>query len=88
MLKLLKSLDLSWQKTRPVHPWSDREAQPGFKTTWRDLITEAATARPEAAERHSGRIEVWLRDEARIGRTGRNCLARRGLLAPSAAPIG
>ena len=31
MLKLLKSLDLSWQKTRPVHPKADRKAQTDFK---------------------------------------------------------
>jgi hypothetical protein len=31
MLKLLKNLDLSWQKTRPVHPKADRRAQAGFK---------------------------------------------------------
>jgi transposase len=31
MLKLLKSLDLSWQKTRPVHPKADPRAQADFK---------------------------------------------------------
>jgi transposase len=31
MLKLLKSLDLSWQKTRPAHPKSDPRAQADFK---------------------------------------------------------
>jgi transposase len=31
MLKLLKSLDLSWQKTRPVHPKADLRAQADFK---------------------------------------------------------
>ena len=31
MLKLLKSLDLSWQKTPPVHPRADRKAQADFK---------------------------------------------------------
>jgi transposase len=31
MLKLLKSLDLSWQKTRAVHPKADLEAQADFK---------------------------------------------------------
>ena len=31
MLKLLKNLDLSWQKTRPVHPKSDPRAQADFK---------------------------------------------------------
>ena len=27
MLKLLKGLDLSWQKTRPIHPEADRKAR-------------------------------------------------------------
>ncbi len=31
MLKLLHSLDLSWQKTRPAHPKVDRHAQAEFK---------------------------------------------------------
>jgi transposase len=31
MLKLLKGLDLSWQKTRPEHPKVDRRAQADFK---------------------------------------------------------
>ena len=31
MLELLKGLDLSWQKTRPVHPEADAKAQERFK---------------------------------------------------------
>jgi len=31
MLRLAKSLDLSWQKTRPSHPKADRAAQERFK---------------------------------------------------------
>jgi len=31
MLKLLKGLDLSWQKARPVHPEADPSAQERFK---------------------------------------------------------
>jgi len=31
MLRLVKSLDLSWQKTRPSHPKADRAAQDRFK---------------------------------------------------------
>ena len=31
MLKLLKGLDLSWQKTRPAHPEADPKAQERFK---------------------------------------------------------
>jgi transposase len=31
ILKLLKGLDLSWQKTRPVHPEADPRAQERFK---------------------------------------------------------
>jgi transposase len=35
MLRLLKGLDLSWQKARPVHPEADPRAQERFKTTCR-----------------------------------------------------
>jgi transposase len=31
MLDLLHGLDLSWQKTRPVHPQADPKAQVAFK---------------------------------------------------------
>ena len=31
MLKLLKGLDLSWQKARPIHPEADARAQERFK---------------------------------------------------------
>src|SRR3954463_5606590 len=31
MLRLLEGLDLSWQKTRPVHPEADPKAQERFK---------------------------------------------------------
>jgi transposase len=31
MLRLVKALDLSWQKTRPRHPNADRAAQEWFK---------------------------------------------------------
>src|SRR5437764_7431591 len=31
MLKLLERLDLSWQKTRPIHPEADPRAQERFK---------------------------------------------------------
>lgn len=31
MLRLVKALDLSWQKTRPRHPKADRAAQERFK---------------------------------------------------------
>ena len=33
MLDLLHGLDLSWQKTRPVHPQADPKAQQTFKKT-------------------------------------------------------
>ena len=35
MLRLIKSLDLSWQKTRPVHPEADRKAQEQAKKACR-----------------------------------------------------
>ena len=31
MLRLVKGLDLSWQKARPIHPEADRRAQARFK---------------------------------------------------------
>ena len=33
MLRLVRRLDLSWQKARPVHPEADRGAQERFKKT-------------------------------------------------------
>ena len=33
MLRLLKGLDLSWQKARPVHPEADPKAQERFNKT-------------------------------------------------------
>jgi putative transposase len=33
MLDLLHGLDLSWQKTRPVHPQANPKAQQVFKRT-------------------------------------------------------
>jgi len=33
MLDLLHGLDLSWQKTRPVHPQANPKAQQAFKKT-------------------------------------------------------
>lgn len=35
MLRLLHDLDLSWQKTRPIHPEADRKAQARFKKNFR-----------------------------------------------------
>ena len=35
LLRLVKSLDLSWQKARPVHPEADRQAQERFKKACR-----------------------------------------------------
>ena len=33
MLRLVKGLDLSWQKARPAHPEADPKAQERFKKT-------------------------------------------------------
>ena len=33
MRKLLKGLDLSWQKARPIHPEADLKAQERFNKT-------------------------------------------------------
>jgi len=35
MLRLLHDLDLSWQKTRPIHPQADVKAQQAFKKSSR-----------------------------------------------------
>jgi len=49
MLKLLHSLDLSWQKTRPVHPKADRKAQAEFKkTSWPDRGGQSGASRGRA----------------------------------------
>ena len=63
VLDLLHGLDLSWQKTRPVHPQANLKAQQAFKNTSPGLMGEIATAHPEA-----DRLEVWFLDEARVGR--------------------
>jgi transposase len=57
MLRLLHDLDLSWQKTRPVHPAADAKAQARFKESFPALIAEIARDHP-AAER----LEVWFQD--------------------------
>jgi transposase len=62
MFELLKSLDLSWQKARPVHPEADRQAQERFKKacrpcsgTWRPVTRKrsgsscGSPTRPESA---------------------------------------
>jgi transposase len=62
MFELLKSLDLSWQKARPVHPEADRQAQERFKKpsppclgTWRPVTRRrsgsscGSPTRPESA---------------------------------------
>lgn len=61
MLRLVKSLNLSWQKARPRHPRADRTAQAHFKRG--RLTAVAAHSTP--------RVELWFMDEARIGQRGR-----------------
>src|SRR4051794_14646331 len=61
-LKLLKGLDLSWQKTRPVHP----EGAGAVQKTLPGAMRETADRHPEAA-----RVELWFMDEARVGQKGR-----------------
>ena len=65
LLKLLKGLDLSWQKARPVHPEADPKAQERFK--------KPSGPAPGVVDRHpeAARVELWLMDEARIGQKGR-----------------
>jgi transposase len=65
MLRLVKSLDLSRQKARPVHPEADPRAQERFKKNLPGVMREAADQHPEA-----GRVELWFMDEARIGQKG------------------
>jgi hypothetical protein len=59
MLNLLKSLDLSWEKTRPAHPKSDPRAQADFKNLW-----PAPSARGyEAASDQSAQTYPVSRDQ-------------------------
>jgi transposase len=62
--RLLRGLDLSWQKARPVHPEADPKAQERFKKTCPGLID--AVARDHPGER----VELWFMDEARVGQKG------------------
>ena len=61
--RLLRGLDLSWQKARPVHPEADPRAQERFKKTCRAVRGSRATT-------PGGRVELWFMDEARIGQKG------------------
>ena len=62
--RLLRGLDLSWQKARPVHPEADPKAQERFKKDLPGLIKAVA-------RRHPGeRVELWFMDEARVGQKG------------------
>ena len=64
MLRLLKGLDLSWQKARPVHPEADPDGAGEVQKTLPDLIEGLA-------REHTGeRIELWFMDEARVGQKG------------------
>lgn len=64
--RIVRSLGLSRQKTRPQHPKSDAKAQEAFKESG------LSTKLMETTARHPGkRVEIWFQDEARIGQKGR-----------------
>ncbi|CAI9404814.1 hypothetical protein ANOBCDAF_04693 [Pleomorphomonas sp. T1.2MG-36] len=66
MFDHLKGLDLSWQKSRPRHL---RPMLPPRRRSKRGL----AKAVKRIAKLHEGKqIQLWLQDEARVGRKGRN----------------
>lgn len=75
MLKLLKSLDLIVGKGETGSARSRSS----------DRLDSHRSSRSHPSQ--GWRIEVWLQDEARIGRTGRNCLRLRGLLTESLSDI-
>ncbi|MFC7557689.1 winged helix-turn-helix domain-containing protein [Pseudoroseomonas wenyumeiae] len=56
MLRLVKSLDLSWQKTRPSHPKADRAAQEDSKGGLAAALKGIAQAHPEAD------VQLWCQD--------------------------
>src|SRR3982750_363680 len=58
MLKLLKGLDLSWQKTRPVHPEADPKAQERFKKPCPARCGRRRTATPR---RRGSSCGSWTR---------------------------
>ena len=57
MLSLLHSLELYWQKQRPVHQEEDSGAQEHSKRL--SGLMQGVAARRQEAER----IELWLEDE-------------------------
>src|SRR5215204_5606386 len=68
MLKLLKGLDLSWQKARPVHPEADPGAQERFKKPARPDPRGGGPASSRATRRRewrrpSRRSSAWTRGE-------------------------
>jgi transposase len=64
--RIVRSLGLSRQKTRPQHPKSDAKAQEAFKESG------LSTKLMETTALHPGkRVEIWFQDEARIGQKGR-----------------
>lgn len=66
MLRLVKALDLSWQKTRPRHPKADAAAQERFKRRGLAAALNAIRRGHPAAE-----VQLWCQDEARVGQKGR-----------------
>jgi transposase len=67
--RVLKRLDLTWRRARPVHPEADPRAQERFR---RKGFATARRRRPGPT--HPGkRIVPWFMDEARVGQKGRPC---------------
>src|SRR4051812_29958250 len=84
MLELLKGLDLSWQKTRPIHPEADPKAQERFK----NLARHDAGDRGAAPRGRTGRAVVHGRGPRRPeGRRHPRLVPERGAPARR-APAG
>ena len=88
MLKLLKGLDLSWQKARPVHPEADPRAQERFKKTcpawsrgWRASTPGNGSSCGSWTRRGSGR-----RAASRTCGTRRGCARADGASRASPRP--
>ena len=64
--RIVRALDLSRQKTRPMHPRADPKAQAAFvKGGLAQALAQAAQAHPDR------KIALWFMDEARVGQKGR-----------------
>lgn len=87
MLRLLKRLGLSRQKTRPRHPEGDPAAR--SRSGALDRSKKGLGSKPAAiaAAHPDARLQLWCQDEARVGQKGRtrHRWYRRGVRPPGLA---